>query len=415
MIEIKRCCLNNGLRVIVHEDSSTPLAAVSLVYMVGSRNEDPELTGLAHLFEHLMFRGSESVPDFDDQLQLAGGENNAFTNSDITNYYLTIPAVNIETAFWLESDRMKGLNITEESLSNQKMVVLEEYRQAYLNQPYGDATLLIRPLAYKIHPYRWPTIGKEEHIKKVTLGDIKEFFHSYYAPNNCIMVVAGNVSADDVFRLAEKWFGKIKMRKVHTETLPEEPPQKSARKLTVKRNVPANALYKAWHVCCRRDPSFITLDLLTDILAAGESGRLQRILVREKKLFSSINAYLTGDLDPGLLIIQGRLNNGVSYEKAENELNKIIEEIKSTPVPDEEMEKVKNRFEAEHIMDRVNILGKVLSLSQYEVLGDASLINSEIELYRNVTAGMVSEAAGNYLKKTSCNTLYYISTAAKQL
>jgi len=415
MIDLKKCCLNNGLRVIVNEDNSTPLAAVSLVYMVGSRNEDPELTGLAHLFEHLMFRGSENVPDFDDQLQLAGGENNAFTNSDITNYHLTIPAVNIETAFWLESDRMKGPNITEESLTNQKMVVLEEYRQAYLNQPYGDATLLLRPLAYKVHPYRWPTIGKEEHIKKVTLSDVKDFFRSYYAPNNCIMTIAGNVKSDDIFKLADKWFGKIKMRRVNPVSLPEEPEQNKERNLTVKRNVPANALYKAWHVCGRKEPSFFTLDLLTDILAAGESGRLHKILIREKKLFSSINSYLTGDLDPGLLIIQGRLMNGVSYEKAETELNNIIEELKNTPVPDEEMEKVKNRFEAEHIMERVNILGRVLALSQYEVLGDASLINSEIDQYRNVTPEMVKNAAAKYLKPENCSTLFYKSTGAKQL
>jgi len=415
MIDFKKCCLNNGLRVIVHEDNSTPLAAVSLVYMVGARNEDPELTGLAHLFEHLMFRGSESVHDFDDQLQLAGGENNAFTNSDITNYHLTIPAVNIETAFWLESDRMKGLNITEESLANQKMVVLEEYRQSYLNQPYGDASLLLRPLAYKVHPYRWPTIGKEEHIKKVTLRDIKDFFHSYYSPNNCIMAVAGNVKADDIFKLADKWFGKIRMRKVNHVSLPEEPPQNTERKLTVKRKVPANALYKAWHVCGRKEPSFFTLDLLTDILTAGESGRLHKILIRGKKLFSSINSYLTGDLDPGLLIIQGRLMNGVSYEKAEAELNNIIEELKNTTVPDEEMEKVKNRFEAEHIMGQVNILGRVLALSQYEVLGDASLINSEIDMYRNVTAEMVKDAAVKYLDRTNCNTLYYKISGTKKL
>lgn len=409
MTEIKKCTLNNGLKVIVHEDWSTPMAALNLLYLAGSKNEDPELTGLAHLLEHLMFRGSENVPDFDDQLQNAGGENNAFTNNDITSYYLTIPAVNLEVAFWLESDRMKGLNLTAESLDNQKMVVIEEYQQSYLNQPYGDATLLLRPLAYKVHPYRYPTIGKPEHIKKISPEDAGEFFRSYYSPENCIMTVAGNVISDHVFRLAEKWFGKIKPGNFRPPVIPEEPPQKEERKLTVSRKVPANAIYKAWHICERTDSGFTVLDLMTDILAGGESGRLTTILVREKKLFSSINAYLTGDFDPGLLIVQGRLMDGVCYDEAENELYKIIEDIKNFPPGSEEMQKVKNMYEAKNTVGKTNILNKAVNLSQYEVLGDADMINSEVEKYKSITSKMVTETVGKYLVGSNCSTLYYES------
>ncbi|MGQ9620109.1 MAG: M16 family metallopeptidase [Bacteroidales bacterium] len=407
MIDFKQSTLDNGLRVIVHEDKSTSLAAMSLLYLVGSRNEDPELTGLAHLFEHLMFRGSDSVPDFDDQLQLAGGENNAFTNNDITNYYLTIPAANIEIAFWLESDRMKGLNISEESLNNQKMVVIQEYRQSYINQPYGDATLLLRPLAFKIHPYRWSTIGNENHIRKVSLADIKDFFYLHYLPNNCILVVTGNVNTDKIFRLAEKWFGKIRMRTSASNTFPAEPVQKKERKLTVKRKVPANAIYKAWHVCGRKDCEFNVIDLLTDLLAGGESGRLETFLVREKKLFTSINAYLTGDVDPGLLIIQGQLSEGVKYDNAENELFNILEELRNTFPGEDEMQKVKNRFESEYTMGRTSILNKAINLAQYEMLGDAGLINREIEIFKSVSPEKVKESAIKYLTNSNCSTLYY--------
>jgi len=409
MIEFRRHILDNGLKIIVHEDKSTPLAAVSLLYLVGSRDENPQLTGLAHLFEHLMFRGSENIPDFDDQLQAAGGENNAFTNSDITNFYLTIPAVNLETAFWLEADRMKKLNLTEDSLENQKMVVLEEYRQSYINQPYGDATLLLRPLAFKVHPYRWHTIGEELHIKKVTLKDAKDFFYSHYGPDNCIMVVAGNVKTDEILRKAEKWFGKIRMRNIQSKQLPPEPPQQEERKLTVTKNVPADAIFKAWHICGRNETDFRNLDLLTDILAGGESGRLYTTLVRDKKMFSYINAYLTGDMDPGLLIIQGRLMNGVNYDVAEREIDNILKEIQEKMIEDNEMQKVKNKFETDFVTGMVNILNKAVNLSQYEMMGDAGFINREIENYLGVTAEMIIKSALKYLKNNNCSTLYYKS------
>ena len=292
MVNFRKFTLENGLRVLVHEDKSTPLVAMNILYDVGSRDEDPEMTGLAHLFEHLMFGGSVNIPDYDTPLQLAGGENNAFTNNDITNYYLTVPAQNIETGFWLEADRMAGLDFSQKNLDNQKNVVIEEFKQRYLNQPYGDVMLKLRPLAYKIHPYRWPTIGKDvKDIENASLGMIKEFFFAHYAPNNAILTLTGNITYDLAYDLTNKWFGPIEKRNIKVRNLPSEPPQNEKRILTIEGNVPSSALYKVWHIGPRLSDDFYTLDLITDILSGGESGRLNIELVREKKLFSEINAY----------------------------------------------------------------------------------------------------------------------------
>jgi predicted Zn-dependent peptidase len=305
MINYKSFILENGLRVLVHEDKSTPLVAMNILYNVGSRDENPTMTGLAHLFEHLMFGGSVNIPDFDTPLQLVGGENNAFTNNDITNYYLTIPSENIETGFWLESDRMLELDFSSKNLDTQKNVVTEEFNQRYINQPYGDAILKLRPLAYKVHPYRWPTIGTDmSHIRNADLDQIKSFFFSHYAPNNAILALTGNIGYDLVYELTQKWFGPIEKRSVKTRDLPVEPIQTEERFLTIERDVPSDAIYKVWHIGPRKSEDFYTLDLITDLLAGGESGRLHTTLVREKKLFSEINAYLTADIDPGLIIVQ---------------------------------------------------------------------------------------------------------------
>jgi zinc protease len=312
MIKYNRFTLDNGLRVLVHEDKSSPLVAMNILYDVGSRDEDHELTGLAHLFEHLMFGGSVNIPEYDTPLQMVGGDNNAFTNNDITNYYLTIPSENIETGFWLESDRMLELDFSQKNLDTQKNVVIEEYNQRYLNQPYGDAILKIRPLAYKVHPYRWPTIGMDiSHIEKVTLDQIKKFFFSHYAPNNAILALTGNITQEKAERLTMKWFGPIEKRKLQKRNLPSEPAQTDSRILTIEKDVPSNALYKAWHIGPRISNDFYTLDLITDLLAGGETGRLHTKLVREKKLFSEINAYITSDIDPGLIIVQGKLMKDV--------------------------------------------------------------------------------------------------------
>jgi zinc protease len=411
MIKYDRFCLDNGLRVLVHEDKSTPLIAMNILYDVGSRDEDPGMTGLAHLFEHLMFGGSVNVPEYDMPLQMVGGENNAFTNNDITNYYLTVPSANIETGFWLESDRMLELDFSQKNLDIQKNVVIEEFNQRYLNQPYGDAILKLRPLAYKVHPYRWPTIGMEiSHIENTDLEQIKKFFFSHYAPNNAILALTGNISYDLAFRLTQKWFGPIEKRKMQTRNLPVEPKQNEERVLTIEKDVPSTAIYKAWHIGPRDSIDFHTLDLVTDLLAGGESGRLYTKLVREKKLFSEINAYLTSDIDPELIIVQGKLMKDIDIQHAEEAVNEVIESLQIRNGLNDEMEKVKNKYESSTVFSNTNIMNKAVNLSFYELLGNPELINHEVDAYRKVSQKMVIEATTRYFVPSNCSTLYYKST-----
>ncbi|MGA2407673.1 MAG: pitrilysin family protein [Bacteroidales bacterium] len=410
MIDYKRFSLDNGLRVLVHEDKSTPLVAMNLLYDVGSRDEDPAMTGMAHLFEHLMFGGSQNIPDYDTPLQLVGGENNAFTNNDITNYYLTIPSENIETGFWLESDRMLELDFSQKNLDTQKNVVIEEFNQRYLNQPYGDAILKLRPLAYKIHPYRWPTIGMEiAHIENTDLEQVRNFFFSHYAPNNAILAVTGNIGYDLAYKLSQKWFGPIEKREIQLRKMPVEPKQKQERILIIEKDVPSTALYKVWHIGPRKSKDFYTLDLISDLLAGGESGRLNTNLVRKKKLFSEINAYLTSDIDPGLIIIQGKLMKGVNIEYAEQSINEVIKDLQKNIIKDE-MEKVKNKFESSTVFSNTSILNKAANLSFFELLGNPGLINNEVDAYRNVSQSMVIEALRKYFIPSNCSTLYYKSS-----
>ncbi len=410
MIEFSRFRLSNGLRVIVHQDRSSPLAAMNILYDVGSRDEDPGMTGLAHLFEHLMYGGSVNIPEYDLPLQLAGGENNAYTNNDITDYYLTVPSGNIETGFWLESDRMLGLDFSEKNLNIQKSVVIEEFKQRYLNQPYGDAMLLLRPEAYRVHPYRWPTIGSDiSHIEKADIGHVREFFFSHYTPENAILTVAGNVDPDSIYKLADKWFGPIPPRNPAKRNLPEEPAQDEERRLTIRKNVPADALYKAWHMGSRLSRDFHAPDVLTDLLAGGESGRLSNKLVREKNLFSEINAFITSDIDPGLIIFTGKLMKDINIYEAETAVNEVINELKDSTVRNLELEKVRNKFESNTVMSNTSILTKAMNLSYYELLGDIDLINRETELFRAVTKEMVRDAAIRYFTDQNCTTLYYLS------
>jgi len=411
MINFNRFSLENGLRILVHEDRSTPLIAMNILYDVGSRDEDPSRTGLAHLFEHLMFGGSLNIPDYDTPLQLVGGENNAFTNNDITNYYLTIPSENIETGFWLESDRMLELDFSQKNLDTQKSVVTQEFNQRYLNQPYGDAILKLRPLAYKVHPYRWPTIGMDmKHIINTDLEQIRKFFFSHYAPNNAILALTGNIDYDLAFKLSQKWFGPIEKRTIQTRNLPAEPEQTEERILTIESDVPSTALYKVWHIGGRKSDDFYTLDLITDLLAGGESGRLYTKLVREEKLFSEINAYLTADIDPGLIIVQGKLMKGVDVHFADEAVNKVINSLLVSNGIKEEMEKVKNKFESSTVFSNTSILNKAANLSMFELLGNPGLINSEVEAYRNVTYEMITETVKRYFIRTNCSTINYIST-----
>jgi zinc protease len=410
MINYKRFTLENGLRVLVHEDKSTPLVAMNILYDVGSRDEDPAMTGLAHLFEHLMFGGSVNIPDFDTPLQLVGGENNAFTNNDITNYYLTVPSENIETGFWLESDRMLELDFSPKNLDTQKNVVTEEFNQRYVNQPYGDAILKLRPLAYKVHPYRWPTIGMDmSHIRNTDLEQVKSFFFSHYAPNNAILALTGNIGYDLAYKLTQKWFGPIEKRSVKSRNLPVEPEQTEERILTIERDVPSDAIYKVWHIGPRKSEDFYTLDLVTDLLAGGESGRLHTKLVREKKLFSEINAYLTADIDPGLIIVQGKLMKGIDIHNANESINEVIIGLISENGIKDEMEKVKNKFESSNVFSNTSILNKAANLSFCELLGNPGLINSEVDTYRKVTHGMVAEAIKRYFISSNCSTVNYIT------
>jgi zinc protease len=411
MVNYKSFSLENGLRVLVSEDKSTPLIAMNILYDVGSRDEDPAMTGLAHLFEHLMFGGSKNVPDYDKPLQLVGGENNAFTNNDITNYYLTIPSENIETGFWLESDRMLELDFSRKNLDTQRNVVIEEFNQRYLNQPYGDAILKLRPLAYKVHPYRWPTIGMDTaHIKNINLEQVKSFFFSHYAPNNAILALTGNIGYDLAFELSQKWFGPIEKRVIKPRKLPAEPEQTQERILTIEKDVPSTALYKVWHIGKRNSKDFYTLDLITDLLAGGESGRLHTKLVREKKLFSEINAYLTSDIDPGLIIIQGKLMKGIDIQHADDSVNEVINSLQNKNGISNEIEKVKNKFESSTVFSNTSILNKAANLSFFELLGNPGLINNEVDAYRNVSHGMVREALKKYFVPSNCCTINYISS-----
>lgn len=410
MINFSRHILSNGLPLIIHEDASTPLATVNLLYKVGARDEDPSRTGFAHLFEHLMFGGSINIPEYDSPLQIAGGDNNAFTNNDITNYYCTLPANNLETAFWLESDRMLSLAFSEKSLDVQRQVVIEEFKQRYLNQPYGDVWLLLRPLAYKVHPYQWATIGKEvSHIEQATLEDVRDFFFRYYTPDNAILVVAGGVKKEEVLILAEKWFGEIKRTIGQRKPYPAEPPQTEARELTVHRDIPFDSIYIAYHACSRTDKAFYATDLMTDILSRGKSSRLYNALVKEKKLFSDISAYLTGDFDNGLVIVEGKLIKGIAMEEAENAIYFELERMTKELVEEEELVRVKNKVESTIEFSETDLSGRALALAVADYMGDIHLVNTEMKLYAAVSREEVQLIAKSVFRKENSSVLHYLS------
>lgn len=408
MIQFEKFQLENGLKVIVHQDNATPLACINILYNVGARDEDPSQTGFAHLFEHLMFGGSLNIGNYDEPLQRVGGENNAFTTNDITNYYLTLPSDNLETGFWLESDRMLSLAFSDKSLEVQRNVVIEEFKQRYLNQPYGDVWLLMRPMAYKVHPYQWDTIGKEiSHIEDAKIQDVKNFFQRFYCPNNAIMVVAGNVNPEEVKRLSEKYFGAIPKGPANKRNLPVEPPQTEARSLTVERDVPVDAIYKAYHMCSRYDKEYYAVDLISDILSRGNSSRMHNSLIKEKKIFSDIHAYVMGDFDKGLFVVSGKLTQGVSMDDAEKAIDEELQKMKSEAVDPIELTKVKNKMEASHVFGEVDVLNKATNLAISELLGDANMVNLEVEKYLGVTDKQIMDQANHIFRKENCSTLYY--------
>ncbi|MRR22026.1 insulinase family protein [bacterium] len=409
MIGFERQMLASGLRVIVHRDVGTPMVTTNILYDAGARDEDPEATGFAHLFEHLMFEGTREVPLFDVPVMMAGGENNAFTNNDLTNYYITLPANNIETAFWLESDRMRGLDLAGDRLNNQKSVVTEEFRQRYLNQPYGDLLLLLRPLAYRVHPYRWPAIGMDiSHIEKADSVSARRFYDRYYTPSNAILSVAGNVDPERVFRLAEKWFGAIAPGERPERKLPQEPEQAERRELTVHRSVPAAHLVMAFHMGNRLSRDFYILDLLTDILAGCDSARFQSILVRQKELFSDADIYLSGEADPGLVIFSGRLSDGTDIRKAEEAVIAEFDRLAREHVTPSELEKARNRYESHRLMSYMSASNKAFSLAYHEVLGDADGINKENEQYMSVTEDEMVSVSQRTFRPENSSVIYYL-------
>lgn len=410
MINYQKRVLENGLTLLVSTDKATSMVAVNLIYRVGAKNENPEKTGFAHLFEHLMFGGSENVPDYDTPIQMSSGENNAFTNNDYTDYYVVLPKENIEIALWVESDRMRGLSINSKTLDVQKKVVIEEFNQRYLNKPYGDVWTLLRSMCYKVHPYQWATIGKEpSHIESAKLTDVKAFYDRYYRPSNAILSIAGDVTMDNVLPLVQKWFGEIEGGEAPVDSIPKEPKQTEARRLEVERDVPVTALFIAFPMGDRLSEQFVVCDTMSDILSNGDSSRMQQNLVRKEQLFTSVDAYLTGDVEEGLFVVTGYLADGVTVEAAENALWKEISALKSELVTDYELQKVQNKFEVSTIFGELNVMNKAMNLGYYDMIGDTDYINRELQRYKEVTKEKIAETATQLFVKELSSTLIYKS------
>jgi predicted Zn-dependent peptidase len=408
MIYFEHFTLANGLQVYIHPDHSTPMAAVNVLYNVGSKDEQAHKTGFAHLFEHLMFGGSKHIPSYDAALQRVGGENNAFTSPDLTNYYITLPAANLETALWLESDRMLSLSFDPQVLEVQRSVVIEEFKQRYLNQPYGDVWLKLRPAVYEIHPYQWATIGKDiSHIENATMDDVQDFFFRYYRPNNAVLVIAGNVRIEDTKRLVEKWFGDIPAGAPYRRQLPTEPPQTAPRHLEVQANVPSPALYKAYHMPARMHAQYHTVDLLSDILGRGKSSRLYRELVQKNQIFSQLQAYVTGSVEPGLLVINGKLNEGITLETADAAVQALVADLVAAPPSEEELQKVKNQSESTLLFEQIELLNRGMGLAFFANLGSPEAINQQAEQIQAVNTADIHQAAQQYLHPNNCTTMYY--------
>ena len=408
MIPYTKKILPNGLTVVVNRDRASKLAAVNILYKVGARNEDPRRTGFAHLFEHLMFRGTRAVENFDLPVQMASGDNNAFTNNDYTDFYITLPKDNLETALWLESDRMEGLDITPAKLEAEKKVVIEEFRQRYLNQPYGDQTMLLRGLAYKVHPYRWAAIGlTTDHIAEATLEDVEAFYRTHYRPSNAVLSISADIEEERMLELAEKWFAPLADRPADVAPIPQEPAQTEARREEVERDVPAPTVTVAYHMGGRTDAGFYTADLVSDLLAGGDSGRLYTHLVKERRLLSSVNAYVTGDVDPGLFVFTGQLLPGVTPEEAEAAFREEIETLQTASAAAREIEKVKNKFEANTLFGELNVMNKAMNLGFYEMLGDLALINREVGLYRAVGDDDIRSFSSRTFRPENSSTLIY--------
>lgn len=409
MIKYEQTQLSNGLTVIANRDTASRMAAVNILYKVGARDENPNRTGLAHLFEHLMFRGTHLIPDFDTPVQMACGENNAFTNNDYTDFYITLPCDNIETALWLESDRMTGLNLSAEACEIEKRVVIEEFRQRYLNQPYGDVNMLLREMVYTTHPYRWATIGiSPDHIAEASIEEIHNFYHRFYHPSNAILSISGDIAAERVFEMAKKWFGGIKSNlDFRPAALPTEPKQTTARRLEVERDVPATTIVIAFHMGNRLSKDFYLGDITSDLLAGGDSARLYEHLIKGKSLFASVNAYISGDVDEGMFVFTGQLLPTTSEQDAEAALWEEIRQLQSGEISDYELEKVKNKFEANTLFGELNVMNKAMNLGYYSMIGDLPLINREIDIYRSLTKEQIADFSRNTFTQENSSTLIY--------
>ena len=408
MITYEKKILKNSLTVIANRDRASRMAAVNILYRVGARNERPERTGLAHLFEHLMFRGTHNVPDFDTPVQMACGENNAFTNNDYTDFYITLPVDNIETALWLESDRMMGLNLSAEAVEIEKRVVVEEFRQRYLNQPYGDQNMLLRDMVYTSHPYRWATIGlSPDHIENASLEEIHDFYNRFYHPSNAILSVSADIEPERVFELAEKWFGDIEDTPYPIPTITPEPEQREARRKTVERDVPATTVTIAFQMGDRLSRDFFLGDMTSDLLAGGDSARLYERLIKKKQLFASVNAYISGDVDRGMFVFTGQLHPTTTEAEAETAFWEEIEDLQHCNITAYELEKVKNKFEANTLFGELNVMNKAMNLGYYEMIGDLPLINREVEIYRSLTADDVADFSRRIFRPENSSTLIY--------
>lgn len=409
MIKYEQTQLSNGLTVIANRDTASRMAAVNILYKVGARDENPNRTGLAHLFEHLMFRGTHLIPDFDTPVQMACGENNAFTNNDYTDFYITLPCDNIETALWLESDRMTGLNLSAEACEIEKRVVIEEFRQRYLNQPYGDVNMLLREMVYTTHPYRWATIGiSPDHIAEASIEEIHNFYHRFYHPSNAILSISGDIAAERVFEMAEKWFGGIKPNlDFRPAALPTEPKQTTARRLEVERDVPATTIVIAFHMGNRLSKDFYLGDITSDLLAGGDSARLYEHLIKGKSLFASVNAYISGDVDEGMFVFTGQLLPTTTEQDAEAALWEEIRQLQSGEISDYELEKVKNKFEANTLFGELNVMNKAMNLGYYSMIGDLPLINREIAIYRSLTKEQIADFSRHTFTQENSSTLIY--------
>jgi len=410
MINFHRFTLPNGLKVIFHQDKTTPMAVVNTLYDVGARDEDPNHTGFAHLFEHLMFGGSINIPDFDAPLQRAGGESNAFTSNDITNYYDVLPSQNIETALWLESDRMLSLAFSDKSLEVQRSVVIEEFKQRYLNQPYGDVWLELRPLAYKVHPYQWATIGKEiSHIEQATMDDVRSFFGTHYHPGNAILTIAGNYENNQIEDLVSKWYSAIPGKNKGARILQREPIQTEYRTLTLNRNVPASAFYYAFKMSERKSEGYYIADLLSDEVGKDKSGKLYLSLKKDKALVHEINAYILGSLDEGLFIVSGKLMPGKTFEDLDTALWEVLETFKNTLISTPDLNRLRMKGKTSKAFQEQGLLNRAMNLSLFELLGDANGINEEEAIYNAIEASHLQDYAKSLFNPTNCSRLFIAS------